>query len=290
MSRSRSQSQRPFRSARVATLSVLSALSFVLVASSAAAETELDLVGTWHVLVHYTDSDSANPDVERWDDRLWVFEKKGSRLKWTEYPIVVFDDREGRFERSVSGQRRVLHAWEPNPGQRAQIEGGLEFNSRGARSKSMRRSKKDGRWQSSSAPAVQSATTVGYHETWIVHDPTGLPKFVRDDILGSQRAETMMGRTRYDAVKVTSGGDKVRGTFARDESRRGRFRMLRSGDAVSVGTKKSPNERIQDMMQQDIERGAQDEARERAQAAKSAADATDSSGDGEEPTDAQESD
>lgn len=237
-------------------------MTFAVVASSAPAEGELDLIGTWHVLVHYTDSDSANPVTERWDDRLWVFEKKGSRLKWTEYPIVVFDDRKGRFERSVSGQRRVLHAWEPNATQRAQIASGLAFNTRGSRSKSMRRSKKDGRWQSSAAPAVQSATTVGYHEIWTIHDPTVLPKFVRDDILGSQRAETMNGRTRYDAVKVTSDGATVRGTFARDESRRGRFRMVRSGDAVSVGTKKSPNERIQDMLQQDIQRGAQDEARD----------------------------
>ncbi|MEE3332016.1 MAG: hypothetical protein VX246_14220 [Myxococcota bacterium] len=238
-------------------VAVFSIASFLLAPLALAEDGEVDLVGTWHVLVHYTDSSSANPEIERWDDRLWVFEKKGSRLKWTEYPIVVFNDREGRFERTVAGQTRVLHAWEPNQMQGKQIQEGLEFNTRGSRSKSMRRSKKDGRWQSSSAPPVQSATTIGYHEMWTVYDPTRLPKFVRDDILGSQRAETMSGRTRYDAEKVTAGGNKIRGTYARDETLRGRFRMVRAGEAASVGTKRPASERVKNAMRSDIDAQAE---------------------------------
>ena len=51
-----------------------------------------DLVGAWYVLVHYQDSATENADAKRWEDRIWVFEKAGDQLRWTDYPIVVFDD------------------------------------------------------------------------------------------------------------------------------------------------------------------------------------------------------
>ena len=87
----------------------LLALALALGAAPATASEPVDLVGTWHVLVHYTDSSAADTEVLRWDDRIWVFKRKGSRLSWTEYPIVVFNDRSGRFETSNHGQQRVLH-------------------------------------------------------------------------------------------------------------------------------------------------------------------------------------
>ena len=224
------------------------AVATLLCATSAAAEEDVDLVGTWYVLVHYTDSDSANPDTLRWDDRLWVFEKQGSRLVWTEYPIVVFGDEEGRFERGAHGQQRVLAAWEPNATQRAQIAGGLEFNTRGAKTKSLRRSKKDGRWQSAAPATAHSANAIAYHETWTILEPTGRPTFIRDDVLGSGRAEAMNGRTLYATEDVSPAGSTLRGSFARDESRRGTFRMTRSGDAKSVGTKRTQRERLRLML------------------------------------------
>ncbi len=222
---------------------------------------ELSLEGTWHVLVHYTDADTADAEVVRWDDRVWVFEQKGSRLRWTEYPIVVFSDRSGRFERSQHGQRRVLHAWEPNAIQSDQIEDGLEFNTRGSKAKSLRR-KRNGNWQSSGAAQVRSASVVGYHETWSIDWVDGAPTFTRDDTLGSERAEAMSGRTLYRGRVVSSTGDRVEGEFARDESRRGTFRMVRSGEARSVGTKRSQRERMRDAMQfmQDTSVEATDDA------------------------------
>lgn len=236
------------RSRRMRRAAVLAAatLGAGLFAGAAVAGDEVDLVGTWHVLVHYTDADSANPDAVHWDDRIWVFAREGSRLVWTEYPIVVFRDGEGRFELGPHGQQRVLHAWEPNDAQRAQIREGLEFNSRGAKSKSLRRSRKDGRWQSAEPLPTQSANTIGYHETWIIRDPTGLPVFVRDDVLGSERAEAMNGRTLYTTESASPSGATLRGSFARDESRRGTFRMTRSGEARSVGTKRTQAERLRD--------------------------------------------
>ena len=83
---------------RAPDLRALAAALFVGLAP-AAASAELDLEGTWHVLVHYRDAKTANADTERWEDRLWVFEAAGDRLRWTEFPIVVFDDESGRFER-----------------------------------------------------------------------------------------------------------------------------------------------------------------------------------------------
>ena len=83
----------------------------LLLAGGASAE-GVDLLGTWYVLVHYKDDNAPNPEQERWEDRVWVFEKKGRRLKWTEYPIVVFEDDSGRFERRGTGQyARILHSW-----------------------------------------------------------------------------------------------------------------------------------------------------------------------------------
>lgn len=231
---------------------VAACLPLLVLAAAARADDEpatraWDLAGTWHVLIHYTDSETADAEVIRWDDRLWVFEHKGSRLRWTEYPIVVFNDRTGRFERSQHGQRRVLHGWEPNALQRQQIEDGLEFNTRGSKSKSLRR-KRNGNFQSSGATQVRSASVVGYHEVWTVEFENGIPTFIRDDVLGSERAEAMSGRTLYRGREVGADGNRVQGEFARDESRRGTFRMVRSGSAESVGTKRSQRERMLDAM------------------------------------------
>jgi hypothetical protein len=232
------------------TSSSLAVLGFLVGLAAPAAlaqeggDTGLDLEGTWHVLIHYTDADAADPEVMRWDDRLWVFERKGSRLSWTEYPIVVFNDRTGRFERSSSGQRRVLHAWEPNAGQRAQIDAGLEFNTLGSKTKSLRR-KRDGSWQSTGSPQTLGASTIAYRETWSISGGE-VPTFTRDDVLGSQRAESMSGRTQYTGTEIAADGNVIRGDFARDESRRGPFRMVRAGAAASVGTKRSLRERMTD--------------------------------------------
>ncbi|MDX1650063.1 MAG: hypothetical protein R3263_09445, partial [Myxococcota bacterium] len=113
-------------------LAALLAVGVALVAAAPAATLELE--GTWYVLVHYQDDATSHPDRERWEDRLWVFERDGDRLSWVDYPIVVFQDETGRFEAlGTSRQRRVLHYWEPNEAQLAEITEGLEYNSRGSR-------------------------------------------------------------------------------------------------------------------------------------------------------------
>jgi hypothetical protein len=192
-----------------------------------------DLVGTWHVLIHYTDDHSHDPNQMRWDDKVWVFEPSGSRLRWTEYPIVVFEDQTGRFDRSMGRLARVLHGWEPNRAQLAQIESGLEVNDRGSKSKTLRKDGVDG-WRSATRPTAASASVVTYVENWSIEGASGEPVFRREDVMGSASAQSLEGVTEYATTERAAGGKLLRGTFERDGTRRGTFRMMRSGTAQAV--------------------------------------------------------
>jgi hypothetical protein len=205
----------------------------------------LDLTGTWYVLVHYQDSESPHPERVHWEDRLWVFERKGDTLEWKDYPIVVFDDESGRFEQ-LGGNRaaRVLGPWEPNPGQQAEIARGLQFNTRGSKSKTLRGSDAGG-WRSGAAQAAPSASVLTYSETWSIEGLPSKPVFERDDALSGGRAETLEGRTRYQTEEISPDGNELRGRFDRDGTRRGSFRMMRSGVAQVVrGSGKTNEERL----------------------------------------------
>jgi hypothetical protein len=219
---------------------------FALAAGSVRAESPaVDLRGTWHVLIHFTDDHTHDRTQMRWDDRVWVFEEAGSRLKWTEYAIVVFRDQRGRFEATgTSRAARVLHAWEPNESQRAQIAAGVPVSDRGRKNKTLRRRGDD--WQSTNRATAASASIVSYVENWSIRDPSGKPTFRREDVLGSAESESLEGVTQYTTTAVLDGGNELRGTFVRDESRRGTFRMVRSGDTKALtGTRKSDGQRFQ---------------------------------------------
>jgi hypothetical protein len=226
----------PRRRTRRLTLALAAAVaaSVAQVRADEAPREAVDLIGTWHVLIHYTDDHTSAPDQVRWDDKVWVFERSGSRLRWTEYPIVVFEDQTGRFE-NLGGVRaaRVLGGWEPNAAQLAQIEAGLEVNDRGSKTKALQRHGEDG-WRSSTRPSAASASIVTYVESWGIDGAAGKPVFRREDILGSGRAESLEGVTEYVTTEVASGGDVLRGTFERDGTRHGTFRMMRSGRARAV--------------------------------------------------------
>jgi len=265
------------------------ALAFAVAALSAPgrADEAVDLIGAWHVLVHYTDDHTHDPDQMRWDDKVWLFERSGSRLRWVEYPLVVFKDQTGRFDRSQGRLARVLDGWEPNEAQLAQIEAGLEVNNRGSKSKTLRKHGDDG-WRSTTRPTAASASIVTYVENWIIEGATGEPIFRREDVMGSGRAENFEGVTEYTATEVASRGNVLRGIFERDGTRHGTFRMMRSGPPRSVkGKAKSEGQRFHqkylerfgkivaqgdDTLEEAIARGAKgggelpEEARESAQA------------------------
>lgn len=228
---------------------LLGALAVLLVAAPAIPAAALDLIGTWHVLVHYKDSATENPERERWEDRIWVFEKEGSRLRWTDYPIVVFADDTGRFEQ-LGGNRasRVLHFWEPDAAQLAQIHAGLEVNTRGSRSKTLQGSDAEG-WSSGRKGGYESARFITFEEVWQIRGLPDRPTFTRDDVLGSAATEAMEGRTTWEGEVVEPGGDVIRGGYDRDGTRIGTFRMMRSGEVSTVkGSGRSQGERARDAL------------------------------------------
>ncbi len=200
-----------------------------------AAEPPLELAGTWHVLIHYRDASSANPGAWHWDEKIWVFEPGEGELRWTEYPIVLFSDDSGRFESLGSArQSRVLHAWEPNAGQRAQIRSGLEVNSRGRNSKRLRGSDAEG-WRSGDRLVQSASQLVSYVEDWSVEGLPAAPVFTQRDLMGASEEDSLEGVTRYATAEIRAGGDELRGGFTRDESRSGRFEMRRSGPVKPLG-------------------------------------------------------
>lgn len=214
----------------------------VLLAIAPAARA-VDLAGTWYVLVHYKDDTSGKPDALRWEDRVWVFERDAEKLVWKDYPIVVFEDDEGRFERSRSGYSRVVGAWEPSPGQRAQIQSGLEINTRGAKTKTLTGSDAAG-WKTTAGAQPKSANFVTYTEAWGIRDAAGKPVFLRNETLGSAAMESLEGGTRFATESVAEGGAELHGSFERDGSRHGTFRMMRAGVVSNVGKDgKTPNEK-----------------------------------------------
>ncbi|HTF34841.1 MAG TPA: hypothetical protein VK714_14235 [Myxococcota bacterium] len=214
-------------------------------AGRAAAEPTVDLSGTWHVLIHYRDDTTHDPKQIRWDDRLWAFQRDAKGLEWTEYPIVVFEDETGRFEKSATGLHRVVGAWEPSPVQLAQIKSGLEYNPRGTKSKTLSGSDAGGWSSGGRGGSPTAANVITYSETWSIAGLPTKPVFTRDDILGSASAEHMEGRTQYVTESVEEGGNLLRGTFERDGTRHGSFTMRRSGAAkVTEGSGKTQTQRV----------------------------------------------
>jgi hypothetical protein len=215
-----------------------------LSARTAAAEPSVELPGTWHVLIHYRDDTAHDTKQLRWDDRLWVFLRDAKGLEWSEYPIVVFQDETGRFEKSPTGLHRVVGAWEPSPEQLAEIKSGLEYNTRGTKTKTLHGSDADGWSSGTRGPAPTAANVITYSETWSVGGLPSKPVFTRDDVLGSASVEHMEGRTQYVTQSVEEGGNLLRGSFERDGTRHGTFIMRRAGESkITEGSGKTPNQR-----------------------------------------------
>ncbi len=217
---------------RASHLAALSLLGLGLCVATAAAEPP-SLLGSWHVLVHYRDASAEDPERWRWEDRLWVFEAAGPRLRWREYPIVVFPDASGRFAEAGGRSQRVAQTWEPSAGQLEQIRDGLEVNPRGQRSKTLRGSTQQG-WRSTAVAAAGSAAVVTYSEQWSIRGAPERPVFEQRDVLGSASVESLDGVTRYATTGVSEDGALLTGRFERDASLRGRFFMRRSGELRDV--------------------------------------------------------
>lgn len=232
------------------------ALGFaVLVALGAPALAQaVDLDGYWYVLVHYQDKETNKPEAWRWEDRVWHFHKNGDLLEWTEWPIVSLQDEAGRFE-NLSGNRaaRVVGAWEPNAEQLADIKDGLAANSRGEKTKTLRATGSG--WESGGGASADSAMVITYRETWSISGSPDAPVFTREDSMGSASSESMDGRTQYRTEAVRDGGEELAGSFDRDGSRSGRFRMIRSGEVGRAGTDSLEDRQRQGLMKRAVESG-----------------------------------
>jgi hypothetical protein len=88
---------------------------------------------------------------------------------------------------------------------------------------------------------------ITYTETWLIDGMPTRPVFTRLDVMGSARTENVEGVTTYATVEVGAGGDVLRGTFERDGSRHGRFRMLRAG-VVTMVKDRTQSERQREVM------------------------------------------
>jgi hypothetical protein len=90
----------------------------------------------------------------------------------------------------------------------------------------------------------QSANFVTYTEAWGIRDAEGKPVFLRNETLGSAAMESLEGGTRFATEGVAEGGAELHGSFERDGSRHGTFRMMRAGVVSNVGKDgKTPNEK-----------------------------------------------
>jgi len=197
-------------------------------ASRAAVAEPLALEGTWFVVVHFQDTATANPEAERWEDKVWTFERDGDRLEWGEYRIVVFQDPTGRFEAIPGNPRsRVLRSWWPNAAQREELDGGPRVNQRGSRHKELRGSPEEG-WVSGGRLQVRSATAIGFQESVRIDGLDELPVFVREDRVGTATSLRAEGRTEYRTKEILGGGRELRGTYTKDGHRSGTFRMIRT--------------------------------------------------------------
>jgi hypothetical protein len=227
-------------------------------AASVARAAPPDLVGTWHVLVHYKDENAQNADAERWEDRVWVFSREGDRLRWVDYPLVVLSDESGRFERlGTNRASRTLRYWTPSAAQAAELQAGPRVNSRGSRSKTLRST--DGGWQSTAAQQ-RSANYLTYEEHWSISGAE-LPVFTRTDVLGGGMAEDTEGRTLYETKQVDDG--VLRGAYDRDGTKKGSFTLTRVGEAkLPSKDDPTPNEKAAEAREEfwrQLESGAGEE-------------------------------
>jgi hypothetical protein len=170
---------------------------------------------------------------------------------------VSFQNEDGRFE-NLSGNRaaRVVAAWEPNAEQLADIKDGLAVNARGEKSKTLRSSAGGTRWESGGGGGTaESAMVITYSEDWSIEGLPDTPVFARTDSMGSASSDTMEGRTQFKTESVSADGEELTGTFDRDGTRSGRFRMIRSAETGRAGTDSLEERQRQGLMKRAVESG-----------------------------------
>lgn len=219
-------------------------LAFIAFARGSLAAEESALVGTWYILVHYKTPLSSNPDADHWQDFVWNFEMSGSRLRWTQYPIVVFDDAH-RFELTQAGRTRSLAAWEPDEAGWAYLARGPRVNNRGSKSKTLRGSDDSG-WSSFRRRSGGQINVFTYEEDWTITELAEGGRIRIDDVVSSGTTADGTGDRTIFAIEQV-GQNEFRGKYDRDGTRLGTFLMRRVGSVRDLQTSEdglTPNERL----------------------------------------------
>ena len=133
-----------------------------------------------------------------------------------------------------------------HPGQRQDVANGLDVNSRGSKKKTLSGSDADG-WTTTSRSRPGSASMISYQEHWRIEKLTSLPVFSQEDVMASERTETLEGGSRFTTTEIDARGRVLSGSFERDGTRHGTFRMTRSGK-VSFPEGKSQSERQREVL------------------------------------------
>ena len=81
---------------------------------------------------------------------------------------------------------------------------------------------------------------MSYTEAWSIEGTPDLPVFRREDSLGGERTESLEGVTLYTTTSADPAGNWFKGSFERDGSRKGSFRMLRAGTGQGAHDQEDP--------------------------------------------------
>ena len=124
-----------------------------------------------------------------------------------------------------------------------------------------------GRLSSKRPRRTTSASVITYQEVWSVEGSPELPVFVRKEFLSGARSDSLEGITRYTAESASPNGDRIEGAYTRDGTRRGSFRLTRSGGIRGL-EKKTREERqrqalVRFLESDEMRRVAQEVFRER---------------------------
>jgi hypothetical protein len=202
----------------------------------------LELGGAWHLLVHYRESpsDPSEPferadelprdggGEEQWEDRIWRFEATGTRLRWTDYAVAIFANTTGRFQEIAGRTALTRQFWRPDAQQLEEIAAGLRTRSDQARTKTLRAGT-GASYRSGGGLRVQSTSVIGYQEDWEIEALDGLPIFTQTASMSSGRSDDLEGRTQYRVSEIRDDGRLLIGDYGRDDRRRGRFELRRTG-------------------------------------------------------------
>ncbi len=191
--------------------------------------TQLDLSGSWYVLIHYKDSRSEDKSLEKFKDFAWVIEQSDGKMKVEEYPYVVFDEGSEELRRFAMRSHKT---WEPEGGVLANLRRNVDVSSRAMRKKKLEGSVAEG--YKSRAPVSSGALTMNFSRSWTVDfSPAKVRLQIVDSLSGgSDMLGEMEEAIVYELTGSTEDGDLI-GTYA-EGTKAGTVRLFRANERRTI--------------------------------------------------------